>query len=267
MRSVVVCFACIVSFVANAAPPETLASGDASESIQSIYLIGNSLTWDTIPAKLDRDVQWHVDCGKPLTFIHENPSAPCVKTSTLWPDALKAKQYDAISFQPHYGTTLKEDRQTIEKWLALQPSAIVVIHTGWARQAERVAEWGDDSADGKLTHSEVYFRELIAELQSRYPDREFRTTGAMLLLNLAANEIAAGDAPFSDVSDLYRDAIHMNVDTGRYLMHNAMRQTLGQPRLATWTNSLTTEQQAYLDGVLDRQAVLVENFLSPSSAE
>ena len=49
----------------------------------SYFLIGNSLTWDTVPSKLDGDVQWHVDCGKSLPFIYENPQKPCVKTSTL----------------------------------------------------------------------------------------------------------------------------------------------------------------------------------------
>jgi len=29
----------------------------------SCYLIGNSLTWDTVPPLLSGDVQWHVDCG------------------------------------------------------------------------------------------------------------------------------------------------------------------------------------------------------------
>ena len=41
----------------------------------SYYLIGNSLTWDTVPSKLDGDVQWHVDCGKSLPFIYENPGS------------------------------------------------------------------------------------------------------------------------------------------------------------------------------------------------
>lgn len=54
-----------------------------------IFLIGNSLTWDTIPAKLDGHVQWHVDCGKSLKYINEHPEEPCVKTSSLWPQTLQ----------------------------------------------------------------------------------------------------------------------------------------------------------------------------------
>lgn len=228
---------------------------------QSVYLIGNSLTWDTVPSKLDGDVQWHVDCGKPLTYIHANPDMPCVKSSTLWPEALKAKQYDIISFQPHYGTEISEDIATINKWLELQPDAVIVIHTGWARQAEREQEWSDDDPAGLLTHSIAYFHSLLDTLRKQHPDREFRTTGAMLLLQAAADDIAAGNAPFQNLSELYRDAIHMNVDTGRYLTHNAMRQTLGQDRLTEWTEALTAEQRTYLDSLLDRQQELTKQLL------
>jgi hypothetical protein len=45
----------------------------AAEETRSFYLIGNSLTQDTVPSGLDGDVQWHVDCGKSLPFIYENP--------------------------------------------------------------------------------------------------------------------------------------------------------------------------------------------------
>ncbi|MGE3806932.1 MAG: hypothetical protein AB7K24_19885, partial [Gemmataceae bacterium] len=88
---------------------------------RSYYLIGNSLTWDTTPKLLDGDVQYHVDCGKSLPFIYANPDKPCVKDSTLWPMALRDKQYDVISVQPHYGSALMQDVETLSAWLKLQP--------------------------------------------------------------------------------------------------------------------------------------------------
>ena len=48
-----------------------------------------------------------------------------------------------------------------------------------------------------------------------------------------------------------RDAIHMNVVTGRYMMHNAMREALGQPRSAKGYEKLDPKLKAYFDGVLD----------------
>lgn len=84
--------------------PATSANGLAQDSSANrYYLIGNSLTWDTRPARLDGDVQWHVDCGVSLPFIFANPEKPCVKSSALWPTALRDKQYDVVSVQPHYG--------------------------------------------------------------------------------------------------------------------------------------------------------------------
>jgi hypothetical protein len=49
-------------------PQETPVEPPAPEPSYSkkIFLIGNSLTWDTLPGLLDGDVQWHVDCGKNL---------------------------------------------------------------------------------------------------------------------------------------------------------------------------------------------------------
>jgi hypothetical protein len=39
---------------------------------ERFYLIGNSLTWDTVPQRLDGDVLWHVNGGVPLPNIYAN---------------------------------------------------------------------------------------------------------------------------------------------------------------------------------------------------
>ena len=43
----------------------------------------------------------------------------------------------------------------------------------------------------------------------------------------------------------------MNVVSGRYLMHNAMRHALGQPRSAVGFEKLDPEHRAYFDALLD----------------
>jgi len=229
------------------------AEQDASKATK-YFLIGNSLTWDTVPSQLDGDTQWHVDCGKSLPWIFQNPEKPCVKTSTLWPDALKAKQYDIISIQVHYGSTLTEDAVTISELIQKQPKAEVVIHTGWARHAERVEEWAmdDQSAAAPMKHNLAYFDALLDLLRKTHPDRTIRRTRAMDMLQQVEKDIEAGKAPITDVVELYRDKVHMNVVTGRYLMHNAMRHALGQPRSAVGFEKLEPEMKAYLDSVLDR---------------
>lgn len=222
----------------------------AAEPAKSFYLIGNSLTWDTVPSRLDGDVQWHVDCGKSLPFIHDNPQKPCVKTSTLWPGALKEKQYDVVAVQSHYGATLQEDVAVIEHWLKMQPKAVFVIHTGWAHHEKRAVEYASKTVSGKMQHSPVYIAALLETLRAKHPQREFRQTHAIDLLARIADDVEAGKAPLKAVVDLHRDKIHMDLVTGRYLMHNAMRHALGQPESRKGFEKLTPEMKTYLDQVL-----------------
>ncbi len=217
----------------------------------SYFLIGNSLTWDTVPSKLDGDVQWHVDCGKSLPFIYENPQKPCVKTSTLWPGALKQQQYDWISLQVHYGSILQEDAAVIGALIELQPDAVVVIHSGWARMASRDEEYRSTDVLGTMQHSPAYVEALMKLLRELYPERDFRQTHAQDILQKVAEDVKAGKAPFTSMEEVYRDKIHMNTVTGRYLMHQAMRRALGQPSVAKWSRELPREARLYFDGVLD----------------
>lgn len=217
---------------------------------KSFYLIGNSLTWDTVPGRLSGDVQWHVDCGVSLLRIRANPDSPCVKSSTLWPNALRDKQYDLVSVQPHYGSTLAQDVETISAWVKLQPEAVFVIHTGWATHAHRADEFADYAVPDQMVHSPGYIRALLGELSRLHPGRELRQTFAQNLLAAVAEDIAAGYAPLKDVVELYRDPIHLTHEHGRYLAHNAMRHALGQPPSAAGFEKAEPELKRYLDGVL-----------------
>lgn len=228
-----------------------VAAAPADESsVQRCYLIGNSLTWDTVPGRLSGDVQWHVDCGVNLEFIHAHPEKPCVKDSTLWPTALRDKQYNVVSVQPHYGATLAQDVETISAWMKLQPNAVFVIHSGWAFHAQRAGELESYAPPTQMTHSPGYLRALVAELRRLHPGRELRQTFAQNLLAQIAEDIAANRAPLKDVAELYRDSIHMTHDHGKYLMHNAMRRALGQPLSAAGFEQLDPVIKKYLDGVL-----------------
>ena len=229
----------------------TGSSGLSQQSSASrFFLIGNSLTWDTVPGLLDGDTQWHVDCGISLPLIHANPGKPCVKSSSLWPAALKAKQYDVVSVQPHYGSTLAQDVETISGWMSMQPRAVFVIHTGWATRADRADEFASHSLPEQMVHSPGYIRTLISELRQRHPGRELRQTFAQNLLAAIAEDIAAEQSPFQELGALYRDKIHLTLDHGRYMMHNAMRLALGQPRSTAGFDKLNPEWKRYLDGLL-----------------
>ena len=227
------------------------ADGLAQEPTSTrYYLIGNSLTWDTVPPRLSGDVQWHVDCGVNLPYIHAHPDKPCVKESTLWPMALRDKQYDVVSVQPHYGSTLTQDVETISGWMTLQPKAVFVIHSGWAWHAKRAEEFASYAPPEQMTHSPVYFRALVAELRRLHPEREIRQTLAQNLLAKIAEDIAAKQAPIERLEDLYRDDIHLTLSHGRYLAHNAVRRALGQAFSADGFDKLDPMVKRYLDGVL-----------------
>jgi hypothetical protein len=213
-----------------------------------VFLIGNSLTWDTSPQLLDGFVRWHVDCGKSLPFLFENPEAPCVKSSHLWPLSLPQLRYDYLSLQTHYGSTLEEDFEVISKWMQIQPSATIVIHAGWAREADAAQEYRRTDGEA-MFHGPAYWDRLLGKLKASFPDREIRLTGSTDALHRISNEIQSGVAPLEKIGLLYRDAIHMTQDEGRYLMHNVMRAALDQPPSA---NGFPIENQnpnlkAYLD--------------------
>lgn len=242
----------VFCLVAVALP--ALAQAPPQDSVaQRIYLIGNSLTWDTVPSRLSGEVDWHVDCGKNLQYIYEHPEEPCVKSSKLWPTALKEKQYDIVCTQAHYGSTVNEDAEVIAHWLKLQPDAIFVIHTGWARSATLREEFANSDASGKLQHSTTYFDALLEKLRQQHPSREFRMTAATMLLNEIADDVEAGRAPLKSIEELYRDAIHMTTTSGRYLMHNVMRNAVGQPLSRDGFEKVPAEIRDYLDGKLKSQ--------------
>ena len=218
--------------------------------VSRCYLIGNSLTWDTAPQLLSGDVQWHVDCGVNLPYIQSHPDKPCVNESTLWPNALRDKRYDVVSVQPHYGSTLSQDVETISAWMAMQPKAVFVIHSGWAWHAKRAEEFASYAPPEQMTHSPVYVRALVAELRRLHPGRELRQTLMQNLLAKIAEDIAAKQAPFERVEVLYRDDIHLTHETGKYLAHNAMRRAMGQAPSAVGFEKIKPDVKQYLDGVL-----------------
>jgi len=241
MRSMIWVLGCVIA---------TSGANRAQQAPARRYLIGNSLTWDTVPERLGADARWHVDCGVPLPFIRAHPDKPCVKSSTLWPTALRDHQFEVVSVQPHYGSTLTQDVETISEWMKLQPQAVFVIHSGWARHAQRGSEFESTASPDQMTHSPGYLRALLAELRRLHPGRELRQTFAQNLLAQVADDVAAGRAPIKNVAELYRDDIHLTHDQGKYLMHNAMRRALGLASSAVGFEKINPVLKVYFDGVL-----------------
>ena len=67
IRSAVARFSCQFAGIIFAAVFS--CSGLHADELNSVFLIGNSLTWDTVPSQLGPEVKWHVDCGKSLLIL------------------------------------------------------------------------------------------------------------------------------------------------------------------------------------------------------
>lgn len=212
---------------------------------EAIFSIGNSLTWDTDLFYLDGSVDYHIACNWNLEQISSDPSFACVDGNSRWDIALSSKQYDVLTVQPYRGTTMSEDVAAINHWMSLQPDARVVIHTGWARIDEIQGQYHNTDSTA-LSYSPAYFDELVNRLREADPDRSIRRTRAMDAIYLINQDTGNGLGPFSDMSELYRDPVHMNYSAGRLLAHNAMREALGQPLRDTgW--GVSGENAAYLN--------------------
>jgi hypothetical protein len=230
--------------------PNPATSNLVAKSGPKIFLIGNSLTWDCVPALLRGDVSWHVDCGKSLQKIYETPAKPCVPSSSLWPSALQNKKFDYLCVQPHFGTTLRQDIEVIDHWVTQQPQAVLVIHTGWARHADVEKEFHAGSRaltlDTQMQHSPEYFQAISRELKRRHPQLVIRSTKVTDALDKVWHDIEAQRAPIKALSELYRDDLHLTVQGGRYLAHNLLRRALDQPA-SSQGFQLESDLQNYLD--------------------
>lgn len=235
---------CVVLLVANAC--------EAQQSKNKVYLIGNSLTWDTLPGLLDGNVMWHVDCGKNLQYIHDHPAKPCVRTSTRWDVALANNQFDVLCVQPHFGTTIEQDAEIISSWLKTQKNARLVVHTGWNRHKDltRVYRAEASKESDAMVHAPNYFLRLESEIRQRHPQVEITSTHAIDVLDSIQSDIESEAAPIEKLSDLYRDDIHVTTQAGRYLMHNLMRVAVGQ-KVSNQGFKVARPLQTYLRNKVD----------------
>ena len=231
-----------------------------------IYFIGNSLTADVVPSLLQGRNKWHIDWGKNLFEINRFPDFPSVQTSTPWNQALILPVYDVLVMQPHFRTNANQDFQMMSQWMALQPNAEVIIHTGWSHHATFHETYNSPlvpAVNPEMTHSPAYFELLAANLQEAFPGRSIRTSSAIDVLDSIYLDIENGAAPLGTFSDLFRDQLHMNLQSGRYLMHNLIRAKLGQP-FNRDSFVIDAELREYLDSKI-QEVMLSELFLQSVS--
>lgn len=209
----------------------------ANLAMAQSFFVGNSLTWDTVP-ELIPDSDWSIFCGKSLNYIVDNPDGFCVSSSMEWPDALSTTLYDTVVVQPYLGDTVASAIEDISNFMALQPTAQFILHTGWAGQANLLSDY----ASGTAVHSPEFFSAVMAGLP-----RPTTRTNAMDALVFIAND---PNSPYTDISELYRDPLHLTIGDGRYLAHNLVRRAMGLPYRTSWIEPIV--HQDYLDELLAR---------------
>lgn len=208
-----------------------------------VYCIGNSLTADASPRHLDDIYGWHADCGVGLPYIYANPNNPCVTNSIIWPTALSTQTFSHVTVQPA-GDTVANNVFAISQWMQMQPSAQFVYHLRWP-----VLSQFDTMAQTEMQ----FAADIIAGLATLHPSRPVtrdKTIEAMLYIQ---SDIVAGNSPLSSIGELYRDDVHLNA-IGIYLMHNLLRDALGQPLYTSIPllplPEVTSGMRTYLNGVI-----------------
>lgn len=194
---------------------------------KTAFLIGNSLTYGTLPNQLDGEIDYHIQCNENLHQIATDPWV-CVDDATLWTEALAENEYETIVVQVYKGTTLQQDFDAIKLFADLQPAADIVIFTGWPRHSvwESVYSAGPTNEIGQ---SKTYIWALLGALKGEYPDRDVVLSGHLTVLNSIREDANLADSALVEFENLFRDETHLSYEAGRYLSHNLMRAALDQP--------------------------------------
>ena len=239
----------------SAGSSDTLDSTACTPSAGGVYVLGSSYSWGAQPYDLDNDPEWHIFCAKSLDYIFHNPYGHCVQSSTPWPETLRppAQTYDYISFQPvkGMGVTQQQDVDHITYWLSEQPACTVaLIHGSWPRPADWEVELHDPNADHTFSnHSAAYFYELKAALERINPQRTFVLTRVNEMLDFVFHDPRA---PISFEALFEDSAGHVSHGYGRYLLHNAFRQAMGQQTgIDNTVDGIDRVAQDYLDEIVE----------------
>lgn len=226
----------IVFVFAFIAPQQEEASG--------VFLIGNSLTYGTLPGELDGEVDYHI---QPNENLHQILTDPWIGAddATLWTEALTGNQYSVIVVQIYKGTTLGQDFEAIKTFADLQPDADIVVFTGWPKHSVWEAVYPAGPVN-EIGQSKTYIGALLGALQEEYPGRDVKSSGHLRVLNSIREDEGLTDSALGEFENLFRDETHLSYEAGRYLSHNLMRAALGQ-RSNQDLILLDSDVQAYLD--------------------
>lgn len=213
---------------------------DKPSIFSSSFALGNSLSEDAAVSQLTPLAFKNINPSQTLAYHFANPNLANTNGSLPWGTGLYRRDYDLLLAQPFPDPTpqsIDDDLNPIKAWMELQPTATVVIYEGFGPSSWANSSTIDNPYAGTFEYSSAYFDEMVRKLRDEYPLRDIRRTRSLEVVKLAADKINDSDSPLASVyssvvnadDDLYRDGLHINLHHGRFMVHNAVRRSLGLP--------------------------------------
>ena len=236
-------FFCVPALLRSYAPAllAAICTGVDAEPITS-YHIGNSLTNDMQPYGVAAMANEHGFTATAGQHIHNSASL-----ATIWnnpagasgarpfPDpaaydvALPDYTWDVVTLQPHssQGSTLGQDEEMILNFIDLTRSRPAnadtrfYIYATWPSQnlGEYQSVWTQDIADAddtRTVQSRQYYTHLIERVRARTDATVLMIPAGEVLYELDRRFGASAVPEADDVTDLYRDQLHLN-NAGRFV--------------------------------------------------
>lgn len=205
------------------------------------YHVGNSLTWDAMYRSMPSvgqslpDRGYHVRCSMPLPYIWEHPTDVCTPSPAPYgmiAEALGNFDWDAVTLQPHFGSTLATDTSAIVSMIDLvrsRPSNAatpIYIYETWPQQP-----WGKyqtvwttpvPDADGEIMLQRRDYYTHLYHRVDELTDANLRYVPAGEVLYRLSEMVDAGTLPgVTRMSQFYRDDLHMS-SLGQYVAGTTM---------------------------------------------
>ncbi|HED14050.1 MAG TPA: hypothetical protein ENI62_10440 [Gammaproteobacteria bacterium] len=208
------------------------------------YQIGNSLTFDSLPAngaftevannngQSITDNGWHVSAGRRLNYIFSNPDDPenLLGPSGNWQTVLTNYPVDIVTFQPFYNgtSTLGSDTTAIVSWINLatgnaSPDAVFYIYAAWPEisiSKSYSEQWleGVTNSDTQPTRlSRAYIATLVNRVTSNVGNPVQVVPIGEVWFRVEELIDLGVITELNSAYDLYRDDAHAN-DIGRSLI-------------------------------------------------
>lgn len=204
----------------------------------TLYMIGNSLTWDSRPEKtaatanfsgFPMDVGYHIRCASTLSSIVDDPNTVCIDPTETgrFPTALPTFAWDSVSLQHHAreGATLNTDSSAIRTLVELAQTnasnadTTFFIYQPWPKSTQWNS-WLDSVSqdpDTRALPRREYSYLLFQTVQEQIPTANFAILPVGDVMFQLDQEMAAGMIPgYSSIQEVYRNSVHLN-GVGRFV--------------------------------------------------